>query len=396
MSSDEEEPRDLPEKTTPADIHQPSFCQLQCPPKEQGRLHPSIWTLNTLGSMEDTTYHPSPVSSEASSMSSEASCPLEENDWEDNLEEVMDLGENKDDTSDQEDSKSSSSWASQFQVKSNAVDHLLKTLQRHGHTHLPSSARTLLKTPRQVTTMQKCGKEYLHYPLRQQLLDNLENVAMCFLVSPTLIEKHSAYARSLLSDFVSRGQELYGNEFIVYNIHSMLHITDDAVQFNGLDNCSAFKFETYLHSIKKMTILRRPSSGAKQQKSEADINVKRSTKTPVRYDDSSDDETPMRAPPIKRKHQDSPSQPYWWDLCQESDADSGENIVWSHFSLKGKREKLPLTDTSVCKVIKYAVKSELGEKDVECYIAETLKHVPAQLKKHVQDRLPVGLPVEME
>ncbi len=89
----------------------------------------------------------------------------------------MDLGENKDDTSDQEDSKASSSlasWASPFQVKSNAVDHLLKILQKHGHTHLPSSARTLLKTPRQVTTMQKCGMEYLHYPLRQQLLDNLE------------------------------------------------------------------------------------------------------------------------------------------------------------------------------------------------------------------------------
>ncbi len=438
----------------------------------------------------------------------------------------MDLGENKDDTSDQEDSKASSSlatdlasWASQFQVKSNAVDHLLKILQKHGHTHLPSSARTLLKTPRQVTTMQKCGMEYLHYPLRQQLLDNLEkypveeilnndtiylsfsidglplfkssgkvvwpvlcavhlkpiiifpttltcgnkkptdltflddviadlkdllssglqyrernftinvlcivcdapakaftrgtklcsgcygcdkcdqkgewfgkvtyqatenltlrtdasfrsqvqpehhnsntpfiqlsidlikcfpidymhqaclgvmkrllvswtsgerrvrlytlqkqqvssrllqlrnqipsifsrtprgldelerwkatefcqfmlytgklvlkgilehdmylnflafSVAMCFLVSPTLVEKHSAYARSLLSYFVSRGRELYGKEFIVYNIHSMLHITDDAVQFNGLDNRSAFKFETYLHSVKKM------------------------------------------------------------------------------------------------------------------------------------------------
>ena len=29
-------------------------------------------------------------------------------------------------------------------------------------------------------------------------------------------------------------------------------------------------------------------------------------------------------------------------------------------------------------------KSDLGEKDIECYIAETLKHVPAQLKKHVQ------------
>ncbi|KAK9977092.1 hypothetical protein ABG768_018913 [Culter alburnus] len=75
---------------------------------------------------------------------------------------------------------------------------------------------------------------------------------MCFLVSPTLVKKHSEYARCLLSYSVSRGRELYGNEFIVYNVHSMLHIADDAVHFNGLDNCSAFKFETYLHSVKKM------------------------------------------------------------------------------------------------------------------------------------------------
>lgn len=29
------------------------------------------------------------------------------------------------------------------------------------------------------------------------------------------------------------------------------------------------------------------------------------------------------------------------------------NIVWSHFSLKGKNEKLPLIDTTLCKVIKH-------------------------------------------
>ncbi|XP_051980683.1 uncharacterized protein LOC127641953 [Xyrauchen texanus] len=33
------------------------------------------------------------------------------------------------------------------------------------------------------------------------------------------------------------------------------------------------------------------------------------------------------------------------------------NIVWSHFSLKGKREKMPLIDTTLCKVIKRSTAS---------------------------------------
>lgn len=36
-------------------------------------------------------------------------------------------------------------WASQYQVKSNAVDALLKTLRAYGHPELPSSSRTLLR-----------------------------------------------------------------------------------------------------------------------------------------------------------------------------------------------------------------------------------------------------------
>lgn len=460
-------------------------------------------------------------------LSTGASSTWEESDWDDDFVEDMDLDENYmtdlEDMTDHNDKSSLgtdlATWASQFQVKHNAVDHLLKVLQQHGHTDLPSTARTLLKTPRHLATIQKSGMEYFHYPLHQKLLEHLEkypveelqnhdtidlsfnvdglplfkssgrvmwpvlcaihlnpivvfpttltcgnnrpkdlhffedfvadledllsngiqckgkkhsinvlcivcdapakafvrgtklysgyygcdkcdqkgewfnrvtfqdtenltlrtdasfrsqvqpehhkdstplaqlsidmvksfpidymhqsclgvtkklllswtsgargvrlsstqklevstrllqlknempsifsrtprslgeldrwkatefrqfmlytgklvlkgileddlyqhflafSVAMCLLVSPTLVKRHSEYAGNLLHYFVCRGRELYGEEFIVYNIHSMLHITEDAVQFNGLDNCSAFKFESYLHTMKRM------------------------------------------------------------------------------------------------------------------------------------------------
>ena len=78
------------------------------------------------------------------------------------------------------------------------------------------------------------------------------SVAMCTLISPVLVKRYSRYAADLLKFFVERGRELYGHHFLVYNTHSMLHIVEDAVSFNGLDNCSAFKFKNHLKTLKRM------------------------------------------------------------------------------------------------------------------------------------------------
>lgn len=75
---------------------------------------------------------------------------------------------------------------------------------------------------------------------------------LAILVCPRLVQHHHLYAKELLSHFVKTAKEIYGPEFIVYNVHSMLHLADDAKAFTGLDKCSAFPFENFNQKIKKM------------------------------------------------------------------------------------------------------------------------------------------------
>lgn len=98
------------------------------------------------------------------------------------------------------------------------------------------------------------GKIVLKGVLQDQLYEHFLcfSTALCILVNPDLTKAQGPYANQLLKYFVERGRELYGDTFLVYNVHSLLHLAEDAQNFGGLDNCSAFKFESYLHQIKKM------------------------------------------------------------------------------------------------------------------------------------------------
>ena len=77
------------------------------------------------------------------------------------------------------------------------------------------------------------------------------SVALCIFVSPSLTQGRISFAHKLLLCIVEKARLLYGPEFLVYNVHSLLHLHNFR-QFKSLDQCSAFPFENYIQQLKKL------------------------------------------------------------------------------------------------------------------------------------------------
>lgn len=88
--------------------------------------------------------------------------------------------------------------------------------------------------------------------LGMELYSNFLNlsVAIFTLCSPKLVKYYADYSESLLKYFVEQCMVLYGKEFIIYNVHSVIHIVDDAKAYGCLDDISSFPFENYLGHLK--------------------------------------------------------------------------------------------------------------------------------------------------
>jgi len=72
------------------------------------------------------------------------------------------------------------------------------------------------------------------------------------LASETFAHSQNRYASSLLQYFVTNFAILYGKKFVSYNVHGLLHISDDVLHLGRLDNFSAFRFENHLGRLKRM------------------------------------------------------------------------------------------------------------------------------------------------
>ena len=91
------------------------------------------------------------------------------------------------------------------------------------------------------------------------LYDNfmLLSVGIHLLTNPCLSSQFTHYAHELLICFVQHYAAIYGADMIVYNVHGLVHLAEDVKNWGPLETFSAYPFENYLHSLKKL--VRKPN-----------------------------------------------------------------------------------------------------------------------------------------
>lgn len=103
-------------------------------------------------------------------------------------------------------------------------------------------------------------KPFLHAAVYKHFL--LFFVGIFILSSKKLFSTYTDYANNALVLFVQHFRKLYGDTYVSYNVHNLVHLAQDAKVHGTLDCFSAFRFENYMKTLKKM--VRKPQSPCSQ------------------------------------------------------------------------------------------------------------------------------------
>ena len=102
--------------------------------------------------------------------------------------------------------------------------------------------------------------------LPHQIYDHflLLHCGIRILCCPQLVKNPAnvQFARTLLVNFVTSSKSLYGEAFLVYNVHNLIHLADEVLRFGPLDVFSCAPFE---NQIGILTRLVRPTNRALSQ-----------------------------------------------------------------------------------------------------------------------------------
>jgi hypothetical protein len=74
---------------------------------------------------------------------------------------------------------------------------------------------------------------------------------IALLINESTAVQYNDFAKQLLKFFVDKSIDLYGKNFVTYNVHSMVHLGEVALRYGCLDNCSAYPFENYMQVLKR-------------------------------------------------------------------------------------------------------------------------------------------------
>ena len=146
-------------------------------------------------------------------------------------------------------------------ISSRVVDQisaLLVRLSRYAPFEMARKPRSLRDVDRWKATE---FRQFLLYfgpiVLREQLSAAAYNnflllfVGIFILASPVHCIALNDYADSILKLWFRHCGDIYGSEFLVYNVHCIIHLASDVKHFGNLDCFSAFPFENYMRNLKK-------------------------------------------------------------------------------------------------------------------------------------------------
>lgn len=80
------------------------------------------------------------------------------------------------------------------------------------------------------------------------------HITMIILSNKLLLSEpeNIQFAESLIVQFINDFQKIYGNKIVTHNIHSLLHLPKDVQKYGSFERFSAFSFENYICSLKKL------------------------------------------------------------------------------------------------------------------------------------------------
>jgi len=87
-------------------------------------------------------------------------------------------------------------------------------------------------------------KKYKHFLLF--------SVATYILLNHNICSQWIEVAKKMLIEFNASIPLLHEEHFLVYNFHSVIHLSEDVTNFGSLNTCNAFPFENFMQVIKKM------------------------------------------------------------------------------------------------------------------------------------------------